>query len=178
MTRFFSHGPNHYGPPRHSGRELLPNPSGPMSSNGSSPKHTSRPICQVCGKLGHTALTCYRRFDHAFQAAGPNLTAYTASPSQPRDLNWYPDTGATHHITSDLNNLNLHSEAYDGTDEIQVANGTRLAIKHTGISKLSPNFLLRSVLHVPRITKNLLSIQKFTSDNNIYVEFHPSFFFC
>jgi hypothetical protein len=58
-----------------------------------------------------------------------------------------------------------------------VGNGTCLAIKNTGISKLSPNFILRSILHVPQITKNLLSIQKFTSDNNVYVEFHPSCFF-
>jgi hypothetical protein len=127
--------------------------------------------------MGDTALNCYRRFGHAFQAARPNLTAYIAGPSQPRDLNWYSDTSATHHITFNLNNLNIHSEAYDGTDEIQVSNGTRLAIQNTGISKLSPNFILRSVLHVPQITKNLLSIQKFTSDNNVYVEFHPSFFF-
>jgi hypothetical protein len=49
--------------------------------------------------------------------------------------------------------------------------------KNTGISKLFPNFILRYVLHVPQITKNLLSIQKFTSDNNVYVEFHPSCFF-
>jgi len=134
---------------------------------------TSRAICQVCGKTGHRALNCYRRFDHAFQAAGPTLTAYTAGPSQPRDLNWNPDTRATHHITSDLNNLNFHYEAYDGLDEIQVGNGTRLAIKNTGTFKLSPNF----ILHVPQITKNLLSIQKFTFDNNVYVEFHPSFVF-
>jgi hypothetical protein len=88
-----------------------------------------------------------------------------------------PRHGATHHITSDLNNLNLHSEAYDGPDQIQVGNGTRLAIKHTGNSKLSPNFILRNVLHVPKITKNLLSVQKFTYDNNVYMEFHPSCFF-
>jgi len=73
--------------------------------------------------------------------------------------------------------LNLHSEAYGGLDEIQVGDGTRFAIKNTGISKLSPNFILRFILHVPQITKNLLSIQKFTSDNNVYVEFHPSCFF-
>jgi hypothetical protein len=57
-----------------------------------------------------------------------------------------------------------------------MGNGTRLAIKNTGISKLSPNFILRYVLHVLQITKNLLSIQKFTSDN-VYMEFHPSCFF-
>jgi hypothetical protein len=62
-------------------------------------------------------------------------------------------------------------------DEIQVGSGTRFSIKNTGISKLSPNFILHYVLRVPQITKNLLSFQKFTSDNSVYVEFHPSFFF-
>jgi hypothetical protein len=55
-----------------------------------------------------------------------------------------------------------------------VGNGTRLAIKNTGIFKLSPNFILRSVLHVPQITKNLLYIKKFTYDNDVFMEFHPS----
>jgi len=62
-------------------------------------------------------------------------------------------------------------------DEIQVGSGTRFSIKNTGISKLSPNFILHYVLRVPQITKNLLSFQKFSYDNNVYVEFHPSFFF-
>jgi len=172
-----------HGPPvvsRYQGRGLLPTPSHMPFSNGPSsygPPHDSRPIYQVCGKMGHIALNCYRKFDHIFQAARLNLTAYTAAPSQIRDSNWYPDTGATHHITSDLNNLNIHSEAYDGPDEIQVGNDTCLAIKNTGISKLYPHFILNNILHVPQITKNLLSIQKFTSDNNVYVEFHPSCFF-
>jgi hypothetical protein len=65
----------------------------------------------------------------------------------------------------------------DGPSEIQVSNGTRLSIQHTGNSKLSPNFYLRHVLHVPNITKNLLSVQKFTYDNNVYIEFHLSCFF-
>jgi hypothetical protein len=58
-----------------------------------------------------------------------------------------------------------------------VGNGTRLVIKNIGISKLSPLFTLRHVLHVPKITKNLISIQKFTADNNVFIEFHPSCFF-
>ena len=34
------------------------------------------------------------------------------------------------------------------------------------------HFKLNNILHVPSITKNLLSIHKFTLDNNVYVEFH------
>jgi hypothetical protein len=159
------------------GRGNTTSPSHNLSSHGPISILSPQPTCQICGKLGHNAMACYHRFDQAFQTIGPNLTAYTAAQPQTQDLNWYPDTGATHHVTSDLNNLNLHSEAYDGPDEIQVGNGTRLAIQHTGNSKLSPNFYLRHVLHVPNITKNLLSVQKFTYDNNVYMEFHPSCFF-
>jgi hypothetical protein len=148
--------------------------SGYTKPNSSSP----RPICQVCGRMGHIALAYHHRFDQAYQAASPSLTTYAATSFQSRDLNWYPDTGATHHVTSNLNNLNLQSEEYDGPDHIQVGNGTRLAIKNTGTSILPPsNFILRHVLHVPKITKNLLSVQKFTSDNNAFMEFHPSCFF-
>jgi hypothetical protein len=60
-----------------------------------------------------------------------------ATPSHTRDLNWYPDTGASHHVTSDPNQLNFQLEEYDGPDQIQVGNGTRLAIKNIGISILS-----------------------------------------
>jgi hypothetical protein len=148
-----------------------------MGSPRFSPHVNSRPICQVCGKMGHSALNCYHRFDQAYQVAGLNLTAYTATSSYSRGLNWYPDTGATNYVTSDLNNLSLHSKAYDGPDELQVGNGTRLAIKNIGISKLSPLFTLRHVLHVPKITKNLIYVQKFTADNNVFIEFHPSCFF-
>jgi hypothetical protein len=38
-------------------------------------------------------------------------------------------------------------------------------------------FTLSNVLHVPYITKSLLSVQKFYRDNNIYFEFHPSMFY-
>ena len=38
-------------------------------------------------------------------------------------------------------------------------------------------FILSNVLHVPHITKPLLSIQKFCHDNNVYFEFHASVFY-
>jgi hypothetical protein len=111
--------------------------------------------------MGHTALTCYHRFDQAYQSVGPNLTAYAANSSYSPDINWYLNTGATHHITSDLNNLNLYSESYDGLDQTQVGNGTHLAIKNIGASKLSPsNFILRNIWHVPQITKKFIICSK------------------
>jgi hypothetical protein len=97
-----------------------------MATDSGQQKYSSgrRPTCQVCGKLGHTALVCYYRFDQTYQHDGLNPTADTAAAAQFQDLNWYPNIGANHHISSDLSNLNIHSEEYDGFNLIQVGNGT------------------------------------------------------
>ena len=102
---------------------------------------TSRPTCQVCGKLGHSALIYYNRFNQAYQALGPNLTTYNAMTTSSWDLNWYLDTGASHHVTFDSSQLNIQSKEYDGLDQIHLGNGTRLANKNIDTSLLSqPNF--------------------------------------
>jgi hypothetical protein len=58
-------------------------------------------------------------------------------------------------------------------------NSNGVSIEHIGDTHLSTpttSFLLRNVLHVPLVTKNLLSIHKFTLDTNTYIEFHPWYF--
>ena len=43
------------------------------------------------------------------------------------------------------------------------------------ISKSSKStFTLQDLLHVPSITKNLITISKFVHDNNMFFEFHPN----
>ena len=165
FNRGRGHGRGHGSPP------LLPTPQ----------SDSSRPICQVCNKPSHIALTCYKWFNHAYQPEPPQqMQAYIATPSSAGDLNWYPDIGATHHITYDLNNLNLQQEEYTGQDQVHVGNGQGLPINHLGSSSLSfphANFLLKNILHVPQIKKKkLLSVSKFTSDNNVNFKFHPSFY--
>uniref|UniRef100_A0A2N9GIZ9 Reverse transcriptase Ty1/copia-type domain-containing protein n=1 Tax=Fagus sylvatica TaxID=28930 RepID=A0A2N9GIZ9_FAGSY len=138
----------------------------------------SRPTCQVCGKFGHMALTCYHRFDNSY-SSDSNKQALLATPQTASDDQWYADSGATHHLTADLANLNVRADEYQGQDNIRVGNGTGLPIKHVGTTHvLSPSssFQLNDVLHVPQISQNLLSIQKFTTDTNTFVELHPQFF--
>ncbi|KAA8547824.1 hypothetical protein F0562_004253 [Nyssa sinensis] len=62
---------------------------GNRGKGGQSPHHPSnpRPVCQVCGKIGHTTIQCYYRFDHAYQGTPPNMAAYLTSPSSPPDAN-------------------------------------------------------------------------------------------
>jgi histone deacetylase 1/2 len=54
-----------------------------------------------------------------------------------------------------------------------------MAISHIGDSVLSTphgSFTLKNILHVPNASKNLLSVHRFTLDNNFFIEFHPFFF--
>ncbi|KAJ0035570.1 hypothetical protein Pint_25899 [Pistacia integerrima] len=141
---------------------------------------SNKPPCQICSKIGHTASTCWHRFNQQFQSPStPHPQANIAQSHTPKyDQNWYPDTSATNHITSNLNNLSLNTDIYTGPDQIQVANGQGLKILHTGSSLLYStlkSFFLNKSLHAPEIKKNLLSVSQFTKDNNVYFEFQPSF---
>jgi hypothetical protein len=94
------------------------------------------------------------------------------------DLAWYSNTGATDHITSELDKLVVR-ERYTRQEQIHTANGGGMQILHIGQSAFytpSRTFLLKNVLHVPSSHKNLVSIHRFTQDNCVFVEFHPYFF--
>jgi histone deacetylase 1/2 len=76
-------------------------------------------------------------------------------------------------------NLNLRSEDYNGSDQVLVGNGAGLQISHIGSSILTPSktpFVLKQLLIVPEIQKNLISVQQFCSDNLVFFEFHDHFF--
>jgi len=89
------------------------------------------------------------------------------------------DTGANQHVTPDLKNLDA-LESYLGNDNMHVGDGKGLPISHIGHTKLyipHCTFTLSNVLHVPHITKPLLSVQKFCLDSNVYFEFHLIVFY-
>ena len=93
-------------------------------------------------------------------------------------LTWLLDSGASHHVTSDLSNLFLHSP-YQGSDDIMIGDGSALPITHTGsttISTSSRTFTLENVLCVPSMQKNLISIYQFCINNYVSVEFSLSAF--
>lgn len=82
----------------------------------------NRPVCQLCGKIGHTVSICWHRYDPDF--APQEKMASAATPqSYGIDTNWYIDTGATDHVTGELDKLSV-KEKYNGRDQIHTANGT------------------------------------------------------
>ncbi|KAK9049688.1 hypothetical protein SSX86_031342 [Deinandra increscens subsp. villosa] len=95
----------------------------PTSSTGTKPYLGK---CQWCQQLGHSIHTCT-----IFKQQHPNISvpsfrkssqknmpqAYTMHASTntgSHSTNWLFDSGASHHVTNDLNNLSIHTP-YDGT---------------------------------------------------------------
>lgn len=150
------------------------------SANQQSLVSSTRLCCQIWNRTGHSALDCFHRMDYSFQGKRPpvQLAAMAVSASQLNTQQWYTDTGATNHITNDLQNRSISSD-YHGTDKVAVGNGQGLDIHHTGSAIIqTPNssFKLNRVLYVPDIASNLLSVNTVTKDNNFIFVFDSSGF--
>ena len=67
------------------------------------------------------------------------------------DTNWYADSGATEHITGELDKLTMR-EIYHGGDQVHTTCGAGMDITHIGNSIVKTpqkNFRLNNVLHIP-----------------------------
>ncbi|RVX19312.1 Retrovirus-related Pol polyprotein from transposon RE1 [Vitis vinifera] len=141
------------------------------SKSRQSKQYKYPPRCQYCDQQGHIA-KYYPKLKPS--EATVNCTTTTSSP----DKRWLIDSAASHNITSQVSNLQFHSE-YDGTDEVIIGDGSGLPITHSGSLTLSfPNkkFQVEDTLCVPTINKNLISVHHFTKQNNVILEFHPTYF--
>jgi hypothetical protein len=133
--------------------------------------------CQVCGKVGHLALDCWHRFDESYTSE-VNRSASAATNNYGIDTNWYTDSAATDHITGKLDKLTTR-ENYNRVDKIVVANGTGMDIHNVGhavIQTPTRDLHLNNVLHVPSVSKNLISVHQFSTDNNASLEYFPNCF--
>lgn len=129
---------------------------------------SNQAIAQVVQPTGGNGNTNYSSLDSSSKS-------YFTCPSTVEDLSWYMDSGASDHVISKVDQLAL-KEDYVGSQQLQVGSGECLEISHTGSVSLPTSFYnkflhLKNILCVPKITKNLLSISKFTRDNDVVVEF-------
>ncbi|KAE8696161.1 hypothetical protein F3Y22_tig00110676pilonHSYRG00146 [Hibiscus syriacus] len=160
--------------PQFSAASQAPQVSGFRSQN--SPVNIQQQICLNPHNMSSFPTENSNQFTAVTQ---PQITtqAYIATPETVDDNAWYPDSGATHHITKDLNNLQIR-DTHPGTGSVIVGNGNSLPIQCTSQSHFCVNsnkFHLNKLLYVPNITKNLLSVSKFTQDNQVLLEFYPNF---
>ncbi|WVZ64106.1 hypothetical protein U9M48_013673 [Paspalum notatum var. saurae] len=89
----------------------------------------TRPLCQVCLKKGHLAPDCWHRYDENYT---PDSKVVAAAHAYNIDTAWYSDTGATDHITSELEKLSARDK-YMGNDQIHTANGAAPQEHHVEI---------------------------------------------
>jgi uncharacterized membrane protein YgcG len=137
-------------------------------------------ICQLCGKEGHTVIRCHKRFDSSFHGVQEQCSASAATNSNSYgiDTNWYTDTGATDHITSELEKLTVRDK-YHGNDQVHTASGAGMRINQVGRSLVytpNRNLILDNILYVPEANKSLVSVHRLTPDNHAFIEYHPTHF--
>ena len=149
--------------------------------------------CQICDVTRHSArqcnclstLTLASLSPTPARAPRPTLTApypytkihyFTSSHS----LDWVIDSGAFHHVTTNLASLALH-EPYTASDIVIIGDGSGLSIAHIGsffLTSLPTPLLFNNVLHVLAMSKNLISVSTLCAYNPINFYFLTLSFRC
>ena len=100
---------------------------------------------------------------------------YTICPHYSTLLNsassqdWVVDSGASQHVTTDLATLALH-EPYTTSDSVIISDGTSLSVANIGsftLTSLPTPLLFNNVIHVPAMSKNLISVSALCANNPI-----------
>lgn len=77
-------------------------------------------------------------------------------------------------MTSDLSLFSSYAPTFNHLP-VHVSSGTPHNVLHIGVIHISPNFILKDVLHIPSFKLNLLSVQKWINTMDCIVTFFPSF---
>jgi hypothetical protein len=104
-----------------------------------------------------------------------NFNAMTLTP--PPSGEWYADSGAGAHMVNNAGILSsLHPPSSSSPSSIIVGNGASLPVTSIGSHSFPTErrpLVLSNVLVSPSIIKNLISVRRFTTDNNCSIEFDP-----
>lgn len=81
------------------------------------------------------------------------------------------DSGATHHICSNLNMFESYEKYENAQISIIVANEKKSKVEHIGSVKLGNGMVLKNVMHVPGFRFNLISTHQLCKDLNCSIVF-------
>lgn len=157
------------GAPQHSfnnaGRSPRPPPPGKRWMTAAEREMYKDDMCQLCGRQGHIAKICWSLPGLNNNDDLPQALASLTLDTSIADTEWTTDTGASNHMTANAGMLsNIHQ--FKGSDFVVIDDGSPLTIDAVGDTVISDGknkLLLRDVLLVPELTRNLLSIIQLTS---------------
>lgn len=179
---YYNHQPPVYAPmpPQF----VYPQPAGyqPFSPGPAQPFQQQRGSMPHQGILGHPSRQNHEAHMEQLTTT-PQLTqipaglthAFNTMTLQEPGNNWYMDSGASTHITSNAGTLQSLFNKHTIT-LVTVGNGSIAAVQNSGNGTLvfpSRSFALHNVLVCPNIIKNLISVRKFVTDNSCAIEFDP-----
>ncbi|WVZ13325.1 hypothetical protein V8G54_017855 [Vigna mungo] len=138
---------------------------------------------QWCNVKGHVLSQC-----HTFKQQHPGVPmppcSSSTNPTQVQvhtattgasQNNFLVDSGATHHVTNDLDNLALH-HPYTGPDSLFMGNGSGSNITHSGTLLLN-DLSFSHTLCVPSMQQKVLSVSQLTKQTNSAIVFLPNSFY-
>ncbi|KAK1645128.1 hypothetical protein QYE76_062933 [Lolium multiflorum] len=113
-----------------------PNGGGGGGNTGNTGRRRWRPRCQICKNSGHEAPDCRQRFNQDYCSGNPRSGNSASTSSNTDSGHWVMDSGATDHLTSDLERLHVRAP-YGGKDQVQAAplidvHGERVIDVHGG----------------------------------------------
>ena len=147
-------------------------------------RRTTPPMCNYCGKIGHREEECRKRRSESASTSrqltnyatnaeyadygglfvmrhrANSMMASDSASTANSEHTWFVDSGASHHMTS-------HQEWFrdlrtpDRPGYIETGDDTPHPIRHIGdvpFGKDGEKTCIKDVLHVPTITKNLVSV--------------------
>lgn len=107
----------------------------------------STATCQICNKVGNLASVSFFRYDQNSSdqnqkqqhSAQVSAIAPEAEQNTEGSLLWFPDSGASTHVTADYSNINTGMN-YNGQDRLHMGDGTGISIQHIGYSFIQSPF--------------------------------------
>ena len=96
--------------------------------------------------------------------SGKSVTSYGLYASNKFfNDSWILDSGATDHMTQSSHFFHTYTPC-PSNRKIIVANGELATVAGLGDVYINPSIVLKNVLHVPKLSANLISVQKLTTD--------------
>ena len=93
--------------------------------------------------------------------------------SKGKRKSWIVDSRASDHMTGDITVFDNYSPCHDHST-VQITDGTLSKVVGKGSVVISEDITLNSVLYVPKLDCNLLSISKLSNDLNCVTKFSPN----